>query len=317
MQKFLILISLIFLGACTGRSASPITPGMILTPSPLIGFTSSPDPTSTPTKSPIPSVGTVILPTPTFILYTVEQNDTLTGIARKFNLDLEELLSANPSVGSQALTVGLVLIIPPPQRPASESTATPWPVSIQQTQCYQNQDGSLWCLALLNNEYPETLQNLSVDISLLDSNGNVVSNKIAYAPLDLLPSGRSMVIGALFPAPILDDVRYQTHLLTASRLPSSDKNYPPIHLQNNLVQVDWGGLNAIVSGQVALDSQNSTANRVWLLALAYDSTGKVIGFHRWESNKSLTSGEVLSFEFGVSSLGPKIDHIDLLVEAAQ
>jgi LysM repeat protein len=262
-------------------------------------------------------LATVIPPTATPNLYTVELNDTLTGIARKFNITPEELLAANPSAGSQALTVGQVLTIPTRQETSAVPTATPWPVTIQQTQCYPNQDGSLWCLALLKNEYAETLQNLSVVISLQDSSGKPLSSLPAYAPLDLLPSGKSIAIGALFPAPILDGYRSQVHLLSASLLASTDNRYPSIHLQNNLVQVDWGGMSARVSGQAVLNPQSGDASRVWILGVAYDQSGNVIGFRRWESNNPLSSADVLSFDFLIASLGPEIDHVELLVEAAK
>lgn len=317
MQKFLILIlTLSSLVACTNEYSSPPTStGIISSPSPLLEFSSTPSPSATIYLI-LPSI-TEILPTPTPILYVVEQNDTLIGIARKFHITLEQLVSANPTIGSQALVVGLILVIPPEQRTESDPTATPWPVSIQQTQCYRNLDSSLWCLVLLKNEIVETLQNLSIAISLIDSNNKVVNTKTAYAPMDLLPPGKFVAIGTLFHEVIPDGYRPQSQILSASRLPSADKLYPLVHIQKKLVQVKWGGLSARVSGQVALDPQSDGAERVWILAVAYDQTGTVIGFQRWESNKHLAPTNVLSFDFEVSSLGPEIDHIELLAEASQ
>jgi LysM repeat protein len=317
MQKS--IISILILGALVACSThqSPESPtvGIMTSTSQFLATTSTPYPTATISQS--PPIATLILPTPTPELYLVELNDTLTGIARKFNISLEELLAANPTIGSQALTVGLAIVIPPPQNSILTPTPTPWPVSIQQTQCYSNQDGSLWCLALLKNEFIESLQNLSVGISLLDSAGKDIIDQTAYAPLDVLPAGRSIIISALFPAPIPEDYRSQTRLLSASRLPASDSRYPLIHLQNNLVQVDWGGLSARISGQVMLDPRSDEAGRVWILAVAYERSGNVIGFRRWEFNDSLSPAEVLTFDFSIASLGPEIDHVDILVEAAK
>ncbi len=318
MQKFLIpILMLVLLGACSiEQTTLPTSTGVISSPSPLLELSSTPSPSSTTTDLIHPSI-TEILPTPTPFLYTVEQNDTLIGIALKFNITLEQLISANPLIGSNALTVGLKLIIPPGQNIKSDPTATPWPVYIQETQCYRNLDGSLWCLALLKNEFAETLQNLSIVISLIDPNNMVLSTKTAYAPMDLLPPGKSLVIGVLFHEIIPDDFHPQTQILSASRLPSSDNRYPLIHLQNHLAQVDWGGLSARVSGKLMLDQQSDGAERVWILAVAYDQSGTVIGFRRWEYNNPLAPADVLSFDFVVSSLGPEIDHIELLVEASQ
>ncbi|HBG74080.1 MAG: hypothetical protein A2X25_08210 [Chloroflexi bacterium GWB2_49_20] len=321
MQRLLILaLVLVLLVGCTGEqsSTSPTASSQVSTDTSPVQLL---DPTSTlrpyATTSPIPPLATVILPTATPILYTVVLKDTLTGIARKFNITLEDLLAANPSVGSRALTVGQVLTIPPAQETSSVPTAIPLPVTIQQTQCYPSQDGSLWCLVLLKNEYAETIQNLSVVINLQDSSGKIISSQPAYAPLDLLPSGKSVAIGALFPAPNPDGYRSQAQLLSASRLASTDTRYPPIHLQSSLVQVDWRGLSARVSGQAKLNPQSGDASRVWILGVAYDKSGNVIGFRRWESNKPLSPIDVLSFDFLIASLGPEIDHVELLVEAAK
>lgn len=315
MQNILILfLSLFLLSACNGGQATSSL-DVFSSPSPQV--TLSPTPRPSFTNSPFPTFETIILPTPTPILYEVEQNDTLIGIARKFGITLEELLAANPSVGSQALTVDSVLVIPPKLEVESEPTATPWPVSILQTQCFQNRDDSLWCLVLLRNENAETLQNISIEIRLLDSKGDVDSVQTAFSPLDLLPSGKTIALGALFMAPIPDNYKAHTNILSASSLPSSDIRYQLTHLQNYIVQVDWSEMNARVSGQVVLDKQSESVNRIWILAVAYDNSKNVIGFQRWESNASLIPEDVLSFDFGISSLGPPIDHIDLFVEAAK
>jgi LysM repeat protein len=314
MQKTLILLlTLGLLGACT--SVGEFTPTIENpSPSPRLVKTSTPSPI-TMTSTVLPSE-TNIQSTSTPFLYTVELNDTLTAIAIKFNISLEELVAANPSVGSQALTVGLVLVIPTPLNIDSEPTSTPLPVTIQQTQCYQNQDDSLWCLSLLKNEFSDVIQNLSIRFSLLDSNRLVVKDQTAYAPMDILAPGKSIVLGTIFKSPIPDGFSIQAQIISASRLPAVNLHYLEVNFQNYLVQVDWEGKNAEVSGQIMLANQSNPANRIWILAMAYDGSDKIIGFRRWESNETLAPNESLSFNFEVSSLGPDIDHVEILVEAA-
>ena len=48
---------------------------------------------------------------------------------------------------------------------------------------------------------------------------------------------------------------------------------------------------------------------VWVLAMAYDAEGNVVGVRRWEG-----LGET-QFDFWVFSLGPEIAEVKLLVEA--
>lgn len=307
---------LLILGACSNPQVSP-SPRLEAEASPSTAISLPPTPSPSITKGQTPSEVTKILPTSTPTLYTVKLNDTLTGIARKFNITLEEIITANPSVDSQALIVGQILVIPLQQIVGFEPSATPWPVSIHQTHCYPNQDGSLWCLVLLKNVNTDSLQNLAVQINLLDSTGKVVNEKTTFPPLDLLPSGKVTVLGALFSGPIPVGYKIQTQIQSASILPSADGLYLPVHLQNYLAQVDWAGISAVVSGQVFLDEKSDPAEQIRILAVAYDRSGKVIGFRLWESNDHLSHGDVLSFEFGVTSLGPEIDHIDLLVEATR
>lgn len=317
MRKiYTFFLGLVFLSGCASglpKTSTPTEESASFTP--IIIPSSSPSPAAT--SDPSPTLEFINIPTPTLTLYTVVLNDNLTSIAKKFNITLEELLAANPKIGSQALTVGTVLTIPTGQVSASERTATPVPVTIQQVQCYPNQDGSFYCLALLKNDHPETLQDLSVLISLVGSDGTILNSQTAYSLLDLLPPGKSIPLIALFQAPIPQNWQPQTRLLTASFMRSTGSFYPSITLLNNLVEVDWGGLNARIHGQAVLSASNRQASRVWVLAVAYDQVGNVIGFTRWESNSSLSYPDQLSFDFSVASLGPQIDHVEVLVEAAK
>jgi hypothetical protein len=313
MSKHLIqIVFLVLLSACTTAQ-----PPILITFSPSLTreATFTPDPSATPSL--LPTLVPTILFTPTPILYTVILNDTLIGIAHKFNITFEDLLAANPSIGSQPLTVGMVLTIPSRQEASASPTVTALPVVIQKVQCFPNADGSLWCLALIKNDTAGSLQNLSVSINLQSSDQTTSNTMIAFAPLDILPPGKSMPISAFFPAHLPNGLVPQSQVLTASILPASDNRYLPVALQNTLIEIDWNGLSALVSGDALIVQSSTNASRVWILAVAYDQDGNAIGFRRWESNVSLPPGQILSFDFLVASLGPVIDHVELLVEATK
>lgn len=317
MYKGLLLVLLVtLLSACGGGTINlpsstleqaSVTPGLepSLTPTP----TATGSPTLTPTF--------INLPTPTPILYTVVQNDNLISIAKKFNITLDELLAANPSIGTQALAVGTVLTIPTGKENLSPATSTPIPAAIHQVKCYPNLDGSLYCLVLVINDHSEGLQNISVLMNLLDSKGEILNSQVAFASLDLLRPETAMPFSYLFPSPVPQGYQPQARLLSASRAGSVETNYPVVNLLFSLVTVDWGGLNARVSGKAKLSVPDIQVSRVWILGMAYDQAGNVIGFNRWESNAVLKSADNLAFEFMVASLGPKIDHVDLILEAAR
>jgi LysM repeat protein len=64
-----------------------------------------------PTKTPTPTAS--ITPTPTQILYTVQNNDTLGGIALRFGVTVEAIQAANNLSGTMVY-VGQILQIPKP-----------------------------------------------------------------------------------------------------------------------------------------------------------------------------------------------------------
>jgi len=68
----------------------------------------TPTPAPTPTATPIPRP----TPTPTATVYVVQTGDTLSGIATRFNVTVDDLVEANRIVNPDALQVGQEITIP-------------------------------------------------------------------------------------------------------------------------------------------------------------------------------------------------------------
>ena len=90
----------------TAMAVIPITETISLEPEPPLE-----EPPLTP---PIEEV----LPEP--IVYTVQDGDTLIGIAFQFNVDLDALMLANGMSNADFLSIGQTLYIPPEQSPDSD-----------------------------------------------------------------------------------------------------------------------------------------------------------------------------------------------------
>jgi LysM repeat protein len=307
MRRFLACLAILLtITACGKKTAATSTQA------PAKTFQAA-TPTLTPSVLP-PGQSEIILPTPTTFTYAVVKGDTLSSIAQRNGVSLEALLAANPGVSPTTLSVGTKLIIPSGSQATGVPTPTPAPLPVRQARCWPESTGGLWCLALLQNEYAETLENLSTQFALLDANGQEIASQVVYGLLDILSPGAAMPLAAHFAPPVKGYANVRVQLLTATRLLPADTRYLPVSMDNTLVTVDASGRTAEVSGRVILTGKGS-AKTLWVLASAYDEAGNVVGVRRWESPAALTGEAPARFTFQVSSLGAGIARMEFLAEA--
>jgi hypothetical protein len=308
MRNGLLFLALL-LAACVPQSTSPpsfdsLAPYLTGTPSPTPAQLNRLVPAETP------------LPSSTPFLYTVTGNDTMSQIAEKFNVSLDALRAANPDVNPNAMPIGTQLKIP--NNPASltgASTPTPVPVSVKQIECYFTADQAMWCFVLVHNDFSDFMENVSAQVTLVDSDGQVFASQAALSMLNILPPNTSLPLVTFFAPNIPADVKPQAQILTAIRLLPNDVRYLPATVQNTLVQIDSSGRSAQVNGGVYLPPESKAASQVWVAAVAYDHAGLVVGVRRWESNVALEAGNSLPFAFMISSVAGEIDRVEFAIEA--
>ncbi|HET9906736.1 MAG TPA: LysM peptidoglycan-binding domain-containing protein [Anaerolineales bacterium] len=256
------------------------------------------------------------LPTPTPFTYTVQSGDTISGIALKFGVSIDDLQAANPETPPNAMSVGTVLNIPSnPENPSGEPTPTPASFSIRQIECYPTSNKGMWCFVLVHNDFSDFMENLSAQVTLVDSNNVVLASQTALLPLNILPPNTSLPLSVFFSPAVASDAMPQVQVLTAIRLLPNDQRYLPATIHNTFIQISADGHSARVSGQVLSQSASIAATQVWVAATAYDETGRVVGVRRWESSAVLSAMGSLPFEFMVSSIGGRITRAEFAVEA--
>ena len=252
--------------------------------------------------------------------YKVARNDTLTSIARRFGVSLEALMAVNPGVNASALQPGQSLNIPSSGEGTNTFvTATPAPAEIGPGFCQPSGWGTV-CYVPVHNPATSALQNVSLEVSLLDVYGQSLASQTAVLPLSIL--GPDQVL----PAVVFFDgvngkvstpgqVSAQGRMLTAIRLSPEDPHYLDATIQNLLVSTAWDGRSAEAQGKIRLNIGSDPASLLWAVAVAYDETGQIVGARRWEWSGTLQPGDTEPFSVVVYSLGPAIQHVEVLVEA--
>jgi len=324
---FLKLIAvLLAFSLLTGCATAPDSPLALSPPAPgLSGSNLRPYATATQAifASPTVSATDIPIPSATPSTYKVAAGDSLGTIAEHFGLRLAELQAANPGVVSESLAVGQKLKIPA-SAPGS-ALPTPAPAQVGVVTCYPSGGGS-YCLAAVRNPFPDTLENIKLQMTLLDAKGRVLNSLEAFLPLDILPPGSVLPAYAFFSAqagqatpaagaPPTGISQPSAQLAVAIRLTSSDDRYLPAVVRNLLVSVDWDGRSARAQGQVFLPASSVVAKTIWLVGVAYDGNGQIVGFRRWEWQGNLEPGHAQPFDFSVYSLGPAIEKVEVIVEA--
>ena len=255
------------------------------------------------------------LPTPTPFTYTIQQGETISSVALKFGVSIDELIAVNPEVNPSVMSIGTVLKVPSrPENPSAEATPTPAPFTVEQIECYATANQAMWCLVLARNDTPDFMENLSAQVTLVDASDNFLTTQTALLPLNILPPNASLPMTVYFPPEIPLDARPQVQVLTAIRLSAGDSRYLPATVNDILVQVSADGRFAQVSGEVRLPAESIAATQVWVAAVGYDESGRVVGVRRWEGG-GLQPGGSLSFGMTVASLGGVLTRVEFAVEA--
>ena len=269
--------------------------------------------TSANTSTPNVIIAETPLPTATPFTYVIQAGDTISELAETYNISQDDLRAVNPDLNPNSMTIGMSILIPSgPSAAAGSSTPVPVPVPITQTVCHPTVDGGLWCFALVHNNTTFILENVSIQITLSDENGAVISSQLALLPLDILPPGVSLPAHVFF-SNVPEKAIPQVQLLSAFQLTAGNTRYLPASVDNTVAQIK--GNLAQLSGQVHLPAESKAAARVWVAAVAYDEDGRVVGVRRWEGG-AIQPGTGIPFSFAVAGTGSRLERVEFAVQAS-
>lgn len=315
---WLALGTAVVLAACTADVRPLFTPTPSLPPTATASLTPAPHPILTPTR-PLRSPTPLPSPTPTPRTHIVQRGEDLFGIALRYGLSLDALLAANPTVTPQFLSVGTVLRIPaavPTPDPNHPPTPTPIGLEIDLPQCYPTANGGLWCFTRVHNPQTFAVEGVTAQFRRRDAASGEIQAQTTAPLLNRLPAGDALPLAAYFPPPLPPAYQVDAEILTALPIPEDTPRYLEAQVEDLHQTIAPDGLGVTLEGHVLLaPGITQPAQQVWVLGVAYDATGQVVGVRRWESTVPLAPGERLSFRLLVYSAGPPIARAEAWVEA--
>lgn len=252
------------------------------------------------------------------------------GVALRHGISLEDLLDANPEVNPRFLSIGTDLIIPiGDEGRESAPLPTPIPLPIGAPACFKTAEGGAGCFLKVENKSNTAIENISARFIIYSAEGEFAGERLAIAPINLLPPGEALPLYAAFSPPLPDQFTAEAVFVTASTVGTEDQRYLDIQVFVDREEISEDGTSAEVSGRVRLAGETQIASLVWLIAIAYDAEDHVVGFRKWEAyadtidipevetslGEGLQSGEEFPFEITVYSLGPAIVRTEILGEA--
>ena len=278
----------------------PLTPFQAKTKTPIITAT----PTTVPTEQPL-------LPSPTPFKHVIKPGDTLFGIALKYDISLDRLVSANPGMDTSILTVGDQLNIPfDSDEDLSIPTPTPYPVLVNTPTCLLTNDGGMWCFSDIYNNQGLSLENISAALNLYNNKNKLIQSYMAIPPLNYLFPDQTIPVSVFIPPPLPEG--YQVSAILITSLPS-ERDKALTEILDPEIRYNDDKTIAEITGSVRVKEITTDDNQVWVAAVAY-SDGNPVGIRKWISAGELQPGENFVFEMILYSLGPPIEKIQLFSE---
>ena len=282
-----------------------LTPYVFATPSP------TPSPIHLPTTTQQP-----VLPTSTPFTYTIQEGDTLSGIAARYNITVDNIVMANPGLKSNFLVIGEEIIIPAGEENTVTNLpiTTPIPVSLLSPHCLPSRDGGMWCFVEASNPLNTALENISAVVNIYTAAGEIAISSVAIPPLNVLHPQEAMPLTAYFPPPLPEDFQASAVLFTA--LPASEQMASTIIIVQD-ISYSPGRQQATLTGTIQLAEENSSIQQIWVAGIAYDAEENIVGIRKWVTGVDLSPGQSIPFTLTVFSLGPPIADVKALSEARE
>jgi LysM repeat protein len=256
---------------------------------------STPLPTSTPTATPTP------------VIHVVEKGDNLLALAFEYDVSVQALIEVNEIEDPRALSIGQALIIPLDAEAllTAQPTATPTPVPLRvvNESFHRTPVGSLWCMGDVRNDWEEPLDNVEIQVSLYNVDGELIGQETAFVATDIVPGNGKAPFAVLFPqsqAP--GHGSYEITVLSAEPITHWGGRHPDLVVTE--VEGEMEGAVYAVHGTVH-NQGKASARDVRVIVTAYGTEGEVAGLRQTEI-PYLDAGEDTAFDLEIVPSSPAV-----------
>ena len=313
-----ILVIISGLAGCASPSAkvTPVGEQPVVALTRYATITLTPTVTGTPVDAPTATLAPTQTPTPR--AYKVKDNDTLSVIAFKNGLTLDELKAANPEVNPNMMSVGMTIYIPASSHTSETPAApTPTPVAIKvgKAECRPTTTGGTLCFAMVTNTQSFDLENISAEFRLNNPVNGEALTQAATLPVSCFTAGSAIPFFAYFSPSVFSNPQVMLQVNTAMQASSDSTLRPAVSIPAPGIQISADGTMASVSGEVSVDAGGSDAGTIWITAAAFGAQGEILGIRRIELTDGLKIGESSPFQLIVYSTAGKITNVELYTDA--
>lgn len=257
-----------------------------------------PPPQSLPTAPPTAAIlaTATAVPSPTPIVYTVSEGDTLSAIAARYGVTIPDVVAVNPGLDANVLQVGQTVTLPAsavaptaavPAGAIAESVA----VVVSQARLLPTPLGTTWVLGAVMNQGQQPVENVQVAVTIGNGAGETVREATTWAATTLLRPQESAPFALLLPDPLPADATLSTAVA---------ETYP---LTNLARYVELTAANVVLTaenGRVRLGGElqnvgSATAAEMVLVATFYNDQGAITGYQEQRLSQPLPPGSAQPF----------------------
>ncbi len=287
-------------------------------PTPPTGNSQTRGQAVTPTSTVLQLPTATLAPSPTPIMYQVQAEDTLLGIALQHNSTVAELVALNPTINPDLLSIGQLIQLPQPTRLATSAanaggeTAVSDQLSIHQIVAYQTPVGSLWLLGEVINEGDVPVESVQVAIDLLDNQLTQLEQVIVWTAVSTIQPDSKAPFGVLISDPPETFAQPAATIVGGNVVVGIGSRYFEVTLLQTTV--DQQGEQFQVTGQLQNDG-SQTAAEIRLVATFYNEEQIITGFQQQRIDGVLGVGETAVFNFIAASPGRETSSAIVIIEA--